>query len=54
MPRSNQGNRKPGHVLDSSEEGRKMSEDQKSQVKTVIFVPQTKHSELARRLREGR
>ena len=39
------------HVLDTVEEERKQHKDSKCEVKTVIFVPQTKHSELARRLR---
>ena len=40
------------HILDKVEEERKQHDDPKSEVKSVIFVPQTKHSELAKKLRE--
>ena len=45
------------HALDKIEDERKKrnqkeSEKQRCQTKSVIFVPQTKNSELAKRLRE--
>ena len=40
------------HILDKVEDERKNNQKQKGQNKSVIFVPQTKHSELAKRLRE--
>jgi hypothetical protein len=40
------------HVLDKVEEDRKKNQKQRCQTKSVIFVPQTKNSELAKRLRE--
>ena len=42
-----------GHVLDRIEEDRRKNQQPKGQNKSVIFVPQTKHSELAKRLREN-
>ena len=57
------GNTRPGspgkmegwqrHTLDRVEDERKkMNQKQRCQTKSVIFVPQTKNSELAKRLRE--
>ena len=40
------------HALDQVEDDRKKNQKQRCQTKSVIFVPQTKHSELAERLRE--
>jgi hypothetical protein len=39
------------HVLDKVDDDRKKNQKQRCQTKSVIFVPQTKHSELAKRLR---
>ena len=40
------------HILDKVEDDRKNNQKQKGQNKLVIFVPETKHSESAKRLRE--
>ena len=41
------------HMLDKVQEEREGKGQEKSMVKSVIFVPNTENSELARRLREG-
>ena len=47
------GRKRERHILDRIEEERKTEPANKSQVLSVVFIPQTEHSELARRLRES-
>ena len=42
-----------GHILDRVEDDRKNTTEKKAANKAVMFVPQTKNSELAKRLREN-